>query len=113
MAKKLIATVNLLWEANTAREMGLGLKGYFAEVQVEYPVEKLETMLINEYYAFDPETLFGLEDPDNLPFDGHRILVSAIESVGNLPAGLEVCSGMGIPDEIDYKWSEWDEEEDD
>lgn len=113
MSRNLVATVRLLWSADTAKEMGLGLDGYFAKVDVTFPQDTLETMLMNEDAAFDVGSFFEIEDPDSCDAETWLVFKSAIERLGNLPANqVSQCQGMGLPDIIDYDYSVWEDEDD-
>lgn len=107
--KNMIAHVDVLWESDMAKEMGQGLDGVFAHADIFYTADQLEEMLQQEDSCIDTDHFFNLEKPDMGDDYDHMVLKMAIETVENLPEGLQFM--MGTPSSIVYHYGEWAEEE--
>lgn len=107
----LIANLTLLWESDLVKDMGLNVEGYFADIEVEYDAEKVETFMRNADYTVDLETFFEAEYPDGCGYISN-VLEQALNDIGNLPPNPHMaCEYWGMPSRVVYRYSEWGEPE--
>ena len=100
------AYLTLMW----ASQSDAPFDGFYKSLYVDYPLDKFETSMVNEYQFFDFDAFYACDDPDDYNDEENVVLdyQAHFTRLGNLPAGLPIVEEAGLPWRIIYNSSSFE-----